>query len=288
MPPQPPAARNMPDRDARRKFRNRRRRRRLQTLLTLSPWVIGSVAVAVGLLWLLRDLSPNWPPGGEIGLANNDIVGNALQTLGTVYAVLLGFVVMAVWGQFNDARASVEREANAIADLHRVLAGLPGEEAAHARDDLRAYLRGVLDEEWDAMRLGDHSATLALSADLEMVWRDIRNMPLDDDLARSYHFEALGRFNDLSDARAERLRTGQIRIPFALRAVLYLGAVTTVGAMYLLHVESFGIHACTTGALAGAIAHVMYVVEDLDSAFTGDWRIEPEPLERLEEHLDGA
>jgi hypothetical protein len=33
-----------------------------------------------------------------------------LQALGSVYAVLLAFVVFVVWQQFNDARSFVEKE----------------------------------------------------------------------------------------------------------------------------------------------------------------------------------
>jgi uncharacterized membrane protein len=33
-----------------------------------------------------------------------DAVGNYLQTVGGIYAVLLAFIVYVVWGQFNDSR----------------------------------------------------------------------------------------------------------------------------------------------------------------------------------------
>ena len=62
---------------------------------------------------------------------SSDSLGTYLQTLGGIYAVLLAFVVVVVWGQFNDARSYVNREANALVDLHRTASGLPDD----ARDD---------------------------------------------------------------------------------------------------------------------------------------------------------
>jgi hypothetical protein len=38
---------------------------------------------------------------------SGDAIGSYLQVLGGIYAVLLAFVVVVVWGQFNDARGFV-------------------------------------------------------------------------------------------------------------------------------------------------------------------------------------
>lgn len=59
--------------------------------------------------------------------ASNDVVGNYYQTLGTIYAVLLAFVVFVVWSQFNDARGAVAEEAKDLEDLLRLAAGLPAD-----------------------------------------------------------------------------------------------------------------------------------------------------------------
>jgi hypothetical protein len=71
--------------------------RSLVTWLSLLPWVIGSSFAAVLGLRAVRALVP------PARLApSNDVVGNYLQTLGGIYAVLLAFVVFVVWQQFND------------------------------------------------------------------------------------------------------------------------------------------------------------------------------------------
>ena len=274
---------NSPAAQSRKVNRRLRRRTRIRTMLALSPWVLGSIGLTVGLLWLFR---AEVPPSALV--ATNDMIGNALQTLGTVYAVLLAFVVFVVWGQFNEARAAVENEANSIGDLYRVLAGLSPPTRDSARRKLLAYLDEVLGDEWAAMACLDEHTTAALSADLELVWDELRQARPADELQHTYLTEALNRFNDLSDARSVRLSTARMRMPFALRALLYLGAAMTVGLMFCQGVESFTLHALAAGSLAGAIAHVIYVIEDLDDAFSGDWQVPREPFERLREHLDGA
>ena len=91
-----------------------------RTIAALSRPVVGSMALAVGGLVLFRGVAPF-----EVLRESNDVVGNYLQTLGSIYAVLLAFVMFVVWTQFNDARANVEREANELLDLYRTARGLP-------------------------------------------------------------------------------------------------------------------------------------------------------------------
>src|SRR3569833_474720 len=92
----------------------------VRTFLHLSP-VVGGVSLASVLgLYVFRRFAPL----DALRPASNEI-GNYLQTLGGIYAVLLAFVVYVVWGQFNDARGYLDREATALGDLHRTAGGLP-------------------------------------------------------------------------------------------------------------------------------------------------------------------
>jgi len=55
--------------------------------------------------------------------------------------------------------------------------------------------------------------------------------------------------------------------------------------MYLFAVESLAVHATITAALAGAISHVLYVIEDLDSCFDGHWQVPRTPFERVSRQM---
>src|SRR4051812_39543883 len=83
----------------------------------LLPILLGVGAAVAGLL-VVRQVVP-----ARVLRESNDVVGNYLQTLGTIFAVLLAFVVFVVWSQFNDARQRVEAEANELLDLARTARG---------------------------------------------------------------------------------------------------------------------------------------------------------------------
>jgi large-conductance mechanosensitive channel len=107
----------------------------------LSLSLVASMVVAVLELLLVRCLAPaSWLH------ANNEVAGNYLQTVGTIYAVLLAFVVFVVWRQHNDTRNTVESEANELSDFSRAIQALPGTQLV--RDFVQKYGKVVVDDEW--------------------------------------------------------------------------------------------------------------------------------------------
>jgi hypothetical protein len=197
----------------------------------------------------------------------------------------LAFVVVIVWQQFNEARANVEREANEIADLFRTSQGMPPSPRARMADCLARYVAAVLEQDWPAMRLNDEAMFEKVGNILDEMSEVLHGFEPGGACHQTLHAEALARFNDLSDARSMRLSSSRARIPRALRWLLYMGAVILVGSTWLFSVDNFVIHAIVTAALAGGVSHVIYVIEDLDDSFGGDWQVPREPFERVRAHM---
>ena len=56
---------------------------------------------------------------------HNDVAGFVYATTGVTYAVILAFVVIAVWEQYDDARRVADGEADAVWVLYRLANGFP-------------------------------------------------------------------------------------------------------------------------------------------------------------------
>lgn len=257
--------------------------RRFLVILRLLPVVAGAGVVAILGLWIARGFLDQHDLQ-----ASSDVVGNYLQTVGTIYAVLLAFVVQSVWSQFNDARVCVEREANEVSDLYRLTDGLPDASRVPLQAALRRYVDKVIEHEWRAMAKGDEDTIELIGKELDDVWTGLHSCETTNDCERSLHSEALSRFNDLSDARSSRLSAARTRMPFGLSLLLYIGAMVMVLSMYILAVDNFTVHAIITGALAAAVSHVLYLVFDLDDAFSGLWQVSTAPFERARRHFGPA
>jgi hypothetical protein len=237
--------------------------------------LIVSMTIALIGLWLVRCLAPaSWLH------ANNEVAGNYLQTLGTVYAVLLAFVVFVVWQQHNDTRSAVESEANELSDLYRTIQALPGSQLIG--DFIQKYGKAVVDEEWKAMVRGRRSQEAERV--LEEIWTALQSLEPHTRREETLYAEALARFNDLSDARSHRLYCSLLRLPPSLWVLLLTNGSLVVISMWIFGLESFSAHAFMTVALAGSIAFILYLIADLDNPFWGSWQIRPDGFRRAVEN----
>jgi Protein of unknown function (DUF4239) len=255
----------------------------LKATIGFVPVVVGVSIVAVVLLLVVRKaIAP------EDLQASSDAVGNYLQTVGGIYAVLLAFIVYVVWQQFNDARTYVEREATALVDLHRTASGLPKSTRIDIQQALRQYVEQVIDLEWNAMAKHDEDTLEKVGAHLDHVWVAIHGCRPLNDCQHAVYSEILSRYNDLSDMRTSRLSTSRARIPFMMKALLYLGAAIVIGSTYLMYVDKLWIHVAITAALASAVAHILFLINDLDNAFAGRLQVSKAAFERTRRTFDRA
>ncbi|HSD88193.1 MAG TPA: DUF4239 domain-containing protein [Kofleriaceae bacterium] len=253
----------------------------LRTTLRLSAVVFATSIVSIIGLLVVRQVIDY-----ESLKDSSDSLGTFVQTLGGIYAVLLAFVVIVVWGQFNDARTLVDREANALVDLHRTASGLPALSREIIQTELRAYVDAVIHDEWKAMADSDQTAIDRITARLDHVWTAIHSCMPRNECQQAMYAEILTRFNDLTELRTNRLSSAGARIPIAMNVLLYTGALIMIGAVYLLAFDRFWLHATVTGLMTGAVAHILFLIRDLDDAFAGDWQVEKSPFMRARKAFD--
>ena len=65
--------------------------------------------------------------------------GGSSGVLGSVYAIILGFMQYTVWNNFQLAKQNVGAEANSLVNLSRLSAGLPTAERARVRSATEQY-----------------------------------------------------------------------------------------------------------------------------------------------------
>lgn len=247
----------------------------LLTTVRLTAIVAGASFVSVLGLFVARAILPL-----DDLKASSGELGNYLQTVGGIYAVLLAFVVYVVWNQFDQARGHIDREATALVDLHRTASGLPVAARDAIQLGLRGYLEAVLADEWPAMTRHDEATIAGVGERLDRVWIAIHQCVPLSECQQTIYGEVLSRFNDLTDVRTSRLTSSRQRIPLAMKILIYSGAVIMIGSMYLMIIEPAWVHALATAALGGAVANILFLIVDLDDPFSGRYTSAKEPFER--------
>lgn len=82
-----------------------------------------------------------------------------IQVTGTLFAVVLAFVILAAFQTYNGARAGAQSEAAVVLDMARTAALFPPAQRDELRNDFACYGLAVVGQEWPAMRHG-HSSPL--------------------------------------------------------------------------------------------------------------------------------
>jgi Na+/proline symporter len=217
---------------------------------------------------------------------NNEVAGFKFAAIGVLYAVLLAFVVVIVWERFSDAEKALATEAGAAATVYRLAGGLSEGSAAALRARLAAYLKSVLEDDWPAMSKGRWSpaTSRALTGLYEELVHyrpaDMHDADLQEDLLRE--------FDQLTQARRERLVMAESTVPGPVWFVLLLGAVLTIGFTFFFGTHNVIVQSLMTGILAALIFSAILVIIVIDRPFTGAVVVSQEPIRQVLEDFKSA
>src|SRR5215213_3192783 len=101
-------------------------------------------------VFLVRRLVPH-----QTMARHNDVAGFVYATMGVTYAVVLAFVVIAVWENYAETREVADREASAAGALYRLASGFPDPYRTAAQAAVLAYAEVVVEASWPAMEEGE-------------------------------------------------------------------------------------------------------------------------------------
>ncbi|GAA2010826.1 DUF4239 domain-containing protein [Catenulispora yoronensis] len=209
------------------------------------------------------------------GLAGNDngLLGVILALVGTFFALIVGFVVVVVWQSMSDADSVTAREANALADLERVSRGFPVRIRRQVQGAARTYARLVIHDEWPRLAGGGTSERAgAALAELWEVYTLLGPPERDDPL----YAHSMALLTELDDSRRQRLLLAAKRIPTALWLLMVADSVIIVALA-----QAFGLTGAVRDRLVmistvGTIAFVLFLIGELDAAFSGDLKVKPD------------
>ena len=249
----------------------------------LSSWqnllvVIAVVAFTLGCLLLINRL---WPR--ENRRLHNDMVGWQLSIVGTIYAVILGFMLYTVWSAYTVADINVDQEANAIADLFRIASGLPSPQRERLQEEARQYAQLVLEQDWPEM---ERSLIPEKSGDVTgQMWGTIWSVRAASPSELSAVDHALEQVTALNEHRRNRVLQSQSHLPGVLWCVLIAGGCMTVLSACLFGGSSNLLHVFQVCSLALLISLVLVAIADIYRPFQGGVHVSSNAFERAQQNM---
>jgi hypothetical protein len=209
------------------------------------------------------------------GRQRTDVLSSYVGVIGTLYAVLLAFVLLSVWEQYDTARSAAEREASELSDLVRLSDGLPGNGASQVRAAVRDYASAVVDDEWPLMRVGGRSARADRA--LDALWKAVIGIDPPGGRAQIIYDQALERLRSASDSRQDRLSQAKPSVHAVIWILLIGGGALSLISTYLFEVGPTVYMPVNIG-LTLMIAFILYLVFAFDHPFSYDVGTGPQAL----------
>jgi hypothetical protein len=242
----------------------------------LPAWLFATatIAVFVGLALSGLVVTRTWVRRrGLHALVDNGVIGWIFSAILVIYAIAIGLISVATWGNASRASSEASDEASRIAAMYRDLGGHPEPLRTELRGMLVRYTRFVIEVEWPMQRRGEipRRGTDELT-ELERVFYAFE--PTTDG-QKIVHAEAMRVFNELIEERRSRIEAVDYAVPGTLWAIVLVGAVIAITASYVFSMESVALHGLMTGLLAAMIALLVFFIASTDRPYCGAAGVSP-------------
>lgn len=223
------------------------------------------VAAAITIKLLVRR---NAPDGGWF----TDLPRSAgtLSLIGTMFAVMLAFVILFALQSYQRARNGSSVEAIAVAELDSIAEVFQPPAGDRLHDGLVCYARAVVEDEWPAMRDGR-------SSDLVQSWIDkvghefaiAEPHGVREETAYAQWFDEQAQRRE---GRRERLAEASPQVPLPLWFVLCIGASLTLAYMSAQADRREGVlvQSIPIGFFSAMVTAALLVVFFLDHPYTNE------------------
>src|SRR6185312_2645017 len=143
--------------------------------------------------------------------SNNELGGVFFNMVGVMYAIILAFMVFAVWDQYQSASHTAEDEATTLGNVFRDSTVFPGAESARLRAELRNYGQLIVDREWPEMAQRQESKQV--SDEFNRVWATFVQLDPVSEQQKAFYSEMTHNINQLHALRHSRLLASTSSLP---------------------------------------------------------------------------
>jgi hypothetical protein len=228
--------------------------------------VLLTVLLSVGGLLLFRKYLSK-----ETLRESHEVAGYLLAVVGTMYAVLLGLVVVDAMNKFQEARVNVQNEANSLADVFLLSERFPEKNERKIKDLCLQYVNQVINIEWNDMDDGKqcpeaHKTGIALM-------RAVENCEPKTDGEQEVYQIAVQEVCQVWDYRRARIAACEYNVPPEEWLVLFIGAIVTIVFTYFFALKSTALQIVMTAMVSVLIALNMLLVLWFGYPFSGDRKV---------------
>jgi uncharacterized membrane protein len=234
--------------------------------------LVGVVVVVTGGLHVAQRLVPH-----HRRQKYNDVAGFIFGAIAVFYAVLVAFVIVALWTDNDSARQTTYNEANDLAAVYWLSRQMPLAQGVPLEHETLDYAHTVIKTEWPLM--AQHESSPAATHLVYQMRNEAFSMNPQTMRNQVIFEEVTNSVTALAADRRTRLDAVGDGVPSFLWAALVAGGVLTIGFTFSFGLSNTWVHAGMAALFAAVIVVSLILISDLNYPFAGPARISPEAFQ---------
>lgn len=248
----------------------------LGLLVIVAPAVLSGLCVLASRRFLHK----------EVREGHNDVLVPIFLTAGTIYAVMLGFLVVVVWEAYGDAKENLTAEAATLTTMYRMTYAMAPPERKAMREHLRGYTEAVIHKEW-TIQAKTGGAAVEARDQIANLYKAFLGLP-HDEAVLPINYEFLAQFSLMASARDKRRLQSSEEFPWLLWFGLIGGAAITISMSCMLYMDKGWPHIVMSGVLCVMIGMLLFITVVLSKPFKGPLALQPEAFEHANVVFDAV
>ena len=201
-----------------------------------------------------------------------------LPVLGTIFALLVAFVAVQAWNDFDKAKLAVATEASAFRAILLFDQSFPEEQ--RIRTLISRHIDEAVNQEWPTM--AHHSLTLAdLPTHLVEALRLTLSLKPQDESQRIAQREMVDALHRAADARRQRIIISQSGVGPVKWSVILVSGLCALIAIAIVHSDNRLTCAIAVALFATGIALSSLLIAAYGAPFSGDISVGPDLLQQV-------
>ncbi len=219
---------------------------------------------------------------GKVQEGHNDVLVPIFLNAGVLFAVLLGFMVVAVWESYDAAKSTAATEAAALVPLYRATVALPKEAGDRMREISREYVHQVIEDEWATQAATGKGSSKARRA-IGNMFRAFGDGTISGQIKKDYPFICtmlMQSIGAVTNERNKRNIQANESVPTVMWFAILGGAFAIISMSFMIYMERPVPHMIVAGLMAALIGLLLYSCLILSHPFRGPVAISAEAFEK--------
>jgi hypothetical protein len=230
---------------------------------------------AAGIYWVVISLAAN-----DRARAMKAVSPGMLPTLGILFALLVGFIAVEVWSNFDKAKVAVATEASALRAVVLLAGTFPEEQRTRIYALINRHIEESVNNEWPAMAQQRLTLSPLPTALIDELHETLALKPADDS-QRAAQLEMVKALHTALDARRQRIVISESALGTVKWVGILLQGLCTLVAIAMVHSDNRLTCAITLSLFATGIAMSVLLIAAYSRPFTGEISVGPELLKQV-------